>query len=183
MRNMVLMAASLVLGASTAGGAYAQGPTPAAVSVCFTPGPKSCAEWIADAVDGATTSIRVQAYWLTSPPILRALASARKRGLDVQAILDRTQDRTNDQRGRYSSAVFLAHAGVRVWIDDTMAIAHNKVIILDAAKVITGSFNFTKSADTRNAENVVILDSPEAARWFLANWSERQAASRAFTAE
>jgi phosphatidylserine/phosphatidylglycerophosphate/cardiolipin synthase-like enzyme len=44
-------------------------------------------------------------------------------------------------------------------IDDAPAITHNKVIILDDATVITGSFDFTKSADTRNAENVVTIES------------------------
>ena len=75
------------------------------------------------------------------------------------------------------------HAGVPVSIDDAPAIAHNKVIILDDATVLTGSFNFTKSADERNAENVVLLDSPEVADWFNRNWEARSAASRPFQAE
>ena len=95
------------------GAALAQGPAPAAVSVCFSPGPRSCATWIAAAIDEARVSIRLQAYWLTSPPILRALMTAQKRGVNVQALLDRTQDRTNDPRGCYMLAAFLVHAGVR----------------------------------------------------------------------
>src|SRR5271165_3316088 len=125
---------------------------------------------IAETIDAAQHEIRVQAYWLTSVPILRALAGAERRGLDVAAILDKSQDRQDDPRGRYSPAVYLAHAGIHVLIDDEPAIAHNKVIVLDGRTVITGSFNFTASADTRNAENVVILDSPDVAGWFLANW-------------
>lgn len=70
-----------------------------------------------------------------------------------------------------------------VWIDDGPAIAHNKVIIIDGRTVITGTFNFTKSADERNAENVVVLGSPEVASWFAANWDARRAASRPFTVE
>jgi phosphatidylserine/phosphatidylglycerophosphate/cardiolipin synthase-like enzyme len=57
------------------------------------------------------------------------------------------------------------------------------VIVLDARTVITGSFNFKVSADTRNAENVVILDGSDVAGWLPANWREREAVSRAFTAE
>ena len=85
--------------------------------------------------------------------------------------------------GRYSGASYLADAGVTVWIDDGPAIAHNKVIIIDGRTVITGSFNFTKSADERKAENVVVLDSPELASWFAANWVARRVASRPFTVE
>ena len=125
----------------------------------------------------------MQAYWLTSTLILRALAAAKRRGLDVAVILDKSQDRRGDTRGRYSSAVYLVHAGVPVWMDDAPAIAHNKVVIIDDAAVVTGSFNFTKAADARNAENVVVLDSAEVAAWFTRNWEERRAASRPFEAE
>jgi hypothetical protein len=42
----------------------AQGPVSASVSACFTPGPESCVEMIADAIDAARSTVRVQAYWL-----------------------------------------------------------------------------------------------------------------------
>ena len=103
--------------------------------------------------------------------------------MDVAAILDKSQDRQDDARGRYSPAIYLAHAGTRVLIDDEPAIAHNKVIVIDGRTVLTGSFNFTLSADTRNAENVVVLESANVAGWFLANWREREAVSRVFQAE
>ncbi len=125
----------------------------------------------------------VQAYWLTSPVILRSIAAAKRPGLDVAAILDKTQDRQTSTRSRYTGATYLANAGVPVWIDDAPAIAHNKILILDDRIVITGSFNFTRSADTRNAENVVAIESLEVASWFGRNWEERRAASRAFGAE
>ena len=70
-----------------------------------------------------------------------------------------------------------------VRIDDAPAIAHNKVIILDDRTVLTGSFNFTKSADTVNAENVVVLESSTVAAWFNQNWEDRRADSRAFGVE
>ena len=73
--------------------------------------------------------------------------------------LDKSQDRTEGARGHYSSATYVANAGIPVWIDDAPAIAHNKVIIIDAHLVVTGSSDFTKSADTRNAENVVMIES------------------------
>lgn len=79
---------------------------------------------------------------------------AKRRGLDVAAILDKSQDPLDIPRSRYTGATYLANAGVPVWIDDTFSIAHNKIIVLDDRIVITGSFNFTKLADTHNAENV-----------------------------
>ena len=161
----------------------AREPAPAVVSACFTPGPESCAEQIADRIDAARMSVRVQAYYLTQPLILRSIAAAKRRGLDVEAILDKSQDRRGNPRSRYSGATYLANAGVPVWIDDAPAIAHSKIIILDGHVVLTGSFNFTTSADTRNAENVVVIDSQTVAAWFTQNWEDRRGASRRFETE
>ena len=158
-------------------------PSPAAVTVCFTPGPESCARQIADLVNVATLSVRVQAYYLTHPLILRAIIAAKTRGLEVGVILDKSQDRRESTRSRYTAATYLTNAGVTVWIDDAPAIAHNKVVILDDRLVLTGSFNFTKAADTRNAENVVIIDSQIVASWFTRNWEGRRSVSRRFEPE
>lgn len=51
----------------------------------------------------------------------------------------------------------MANAGIPTYIDSEHAIAHNKVIILDKKTLITGSFNFTKSAEERNAENLLVI--------------------------
>lgn len=142
---------------------------------CFTPG-DDCTALIVHSLAGAQRSILVQAYSFTSAPIAKALADAHKRGLDVRVILDKSQ-----RRERYSAATFLANAGIPVWIDDKVAIAHNKVMVIDQATVITGSFNFTRSAQDRNAENVLILHDPELAMDYAANWDARRHASSIYT--
>jgi phosphatidylserine/phosphatidylglycerophosphate/cardiolipin synthase-like enzyme len=77
----------------------------------------------------------------------------------VQIILDRSQ-----QKERYSSAKFMVHAGIPTYIDAAHAIAHNKVMIIDKSTGITGSFNFTKATEEKNAENLLVLRSKELAR-------------------
>jgi phosphatidylserine/phosphatidylglycerophosphate/cardiolipin synthase-like enzyme len=67
-------------------------------------------------------------------------------------ILDKTQ-RTD----KYSSATFFLNQGIPVRIDAKHAIAHNKVMVIDGEAVITGSFNFTKTAEENNAENLLII--------------------------
>jgi phosphatidylserine/phosphatidylglycerophosphate/cardiolipin synthase-like enzyme len=68
-------------------------------------------------------------------------------------------------------AHFLAHAGIATYIDSHHAIAHNKVMVIDSRTVITGSFNFTKAAQEKNAENLlVITDAPELAHRYLDNF-------------
>jgi len=87
-------------------------------------------------IDAANATLLVQAYNFTSPPIIQALGRAKDRGVDVRAILDRS-----NEQPRYTGATYLANHGIPVLIDDRVAIAHNKVMIIDGQTVITGSFN------------------------------------------
>jgi phosphatidylserine/phosphatidylglycerophosphate/cardiolipin synthase-like enzyme len=63
---------------------------------------------------------------------------------------------------RYSSATFLDNAGIPTYIDEKHAIAHNKVIIIDQATIITGSFNFTKAAEEKKAESLLVIRGDDA---------------------
>jgi phosphatidylserine/phosphatidylglycerophosphate/cardiolipin synthase-like enzyme len=44
-------------------------------------------------------------------------------------------------------------------------------MLIDQDIVITGSYNFTNSAETRNAENIMIVKSEYAARRYADNWN------------
>jgi phosphatidylserine/phosphatidylglycerophosphate/cardiolipin synthase-like enzyme len=156
-----------------AGPAAAFAEAPAAVDagrgerirVLFSPR-GGCTEAIVGAIGAARRSVDVQAYSFTSAPIAKAVSDAHARGVRVRVVLDKSQ------RGeRYSSATFLRNHGVPVWIDDGHAIAHNKVILIDGETVITGSFNFSKAAEERNAENLLIIEGrPELASAYRANF-------------
>lgn len=146
-------------------------PTPAMVSVCFVPG-ESCAPRIVAAIDTARREIRVQAYGFNSEPIVSALAAARQRGVDVAVILDKS-----DARGLCEQDRALLAAGVPMWIDRLPGIAHNKVIVIDRHLTIGGSYNYTRSAERRNAENVTFIEGEAVAARFLANWARRQTAA------
>jgi phosphatidylserine/phosphatidylglycerophosphate/cardiolipin synthase-like enzyme len=69
-----------------------------------------------------------------------------------------------------SSADFLAHEGVPTFIDAQHAIAHNKIMIIDGEVVLTGSFNFTKAAEAKNAENLLVLHDSALSSKYEANW-------------
>jgi phosphatidylserine/phosphatidylglycerophosphate/cardiolipin synthase-like enzyme len=153
---------------------FADAPIAAQVSVCFTPA-ETCVNAIVDAINEAKTSIRVQAYGFTSAPILKALVDAKHRGVDVSVILDKT-----NQRKTYTGATFVSNASIPVFIDFRPAIAHNKIIIIDERLVIGGSYNYSKSAEDRNAENVTFIDSPQLAAQFIANWESRKALSEPY---
>jgi phosphatidylserine/phosphatidylglycerophosphate/cardiolipin synthase-like enzyme len=141
-----------------------QPPTACGTTVCFTPG-GNCTDLIVNAIGEARTSVLVQAYSFTSAPIAKALLEARRRGLQVQVILDKSQRTEN-----YSSADFLANQGVPTTIDANHAISHNKVMMIDGETVITGSFNFMKAAQEKNAEHVLIIRDKALAAQYTQNW-------------
>jgi phosphatidylserine/phosphatidylglycerophosphate/cardiolipin synthase-like enzyme len=72
--------------------------------------------------------------------------------------------------GQYCPAKFFFDAGIPVYIDSAHQIAHNKIMIIDRSTVITGSFNFTKSAEEKNAENLLVIPSKELAAKYYKNW-------------
>jgi len=133
----------------------------AAVEVYFSP--KGGAEAaIVRTVAKAQHEVRVLAYSYTSASIHDALVAAHKRGVQVTVILDKSQ-----RTAKGSKLGSLQAEGVPVFIDAKHAIAHNKVMILDKSRVITGSFNFTGAAEERNAENLLILDNPSLSAKYL----------------
>ena len=138
------------------------------IQVYFSPA-GGCTEAVVEALGRAKKTVFVQAYSFTSAPIAKALVDAHKRGVQVRVILDKSQ-RTE----KYSSADFVAHAGIPCFIDAKHAIAHNKIMVIDEAEVITGSFNFTKAAEERNAENLLIIKDKTIAEQYTRNWHEHE---------
>ena len=132
----------------------------------------------------AQQSIHVQTYLLTSRSISQALISAKKRGVAVAILADQKMLDT----GQNSQIPLLAAADIPVRLETRYAIAHNKIILIDAKTphgiVITGSYNFTWSAQARNAENLLILrDNPALLQRYLNNWQRHHAEAQPFKPE
>lgn len=164
---------------------YASGagnPGPSTVTIsnakivsAFSPDGR-CEELIVDEINRAKTQILVQAYGFTDKGIIKALIAAHRRGVDVRIVLDKS-----NESQKYSGATTVSNAGIPTYIDNTVAIAHNKVMIFDEKTVETGSFNFTSSAEHRNAENIQIeYDMPELAQHYIADWKWRQGLSHPY---
>ena len=171
----LLLILSLTLLASISFASPAPTNTSASDHVYFSPN-GGCTDAIVGELSKAKTEILVQAYSFTSKEIAKALTEAHKRGVKVQVILDKS-----NLTEKYSSADFVAHAGIPILIDSEHAIAHNKVMVIDNATIITGSFNFTHAAEIANAENLLILhDKPLAAK-YAANWQDHAAHSKPFS--
>ena len=141
--------------------------------VCFTPQGR-CTSRIIRVIDNAHRSLAVQAYSFTSRPIAKALVNAKQRGVAVTVILDKS-----NVTDRYSQVQTLLDAHIPVFIDAKVRIAHNKVIVADDMTVVTGSFNFSWSAEHRNAENVLIITDATLAKRYLSNIRSRLRVSTA----
>lgn len=134
-------------------------------SVFFSP-KGGCTQAIVDSISGAKNEILIQAYSFTSKDIAEALLDAKKRKVQIIAVLDRA-----NLTDKYSTLDFLYNSGIPVYTDAKHQIAHNKIIIIDGVTVITGSFNFTKSAETSNAENLLIMEDKALAKAYINNFA------------
>lgn len=126
-------------------------PITGSAEVYFSPRGGATEAVVAE-INHARQEILIQAYSFTSKPIAKALLNAKKRGVKIDAVLDKS-----NATAKYSAATFLANAGIPVLIDAEHAIAHNKIMIIDRSVLITGSFNFTAAAENKNAENLLVL--------------------------
>jgi phosphatidylserine/phosphatidylglycerophosphate/cardiolipin synthase-like enzyme len=134
-----------------------------------------CADAIVRELGKAHREILVQAYSFTCPSIGAALVAARVRGVAVEIVLDRANEK--DSRSELGP---IEKQGVEVLIDSQHAIAHNKIIIIDRHTLITGSFNFTRQAENENAENLVIITgSPTLLDAYVKNFMAHKAHSQA----
>lgn len=149
-------------------------PAAAPIEVYFSPR-GGATEAVVRELKTARKAVHVQAYSFTSAPIAAALVEAHHRRVAVQVILDDSQ-----RSEKYTSADFIAHAGIPTFIDSKHAIAHNKIMIIDGQVVITGSFNFTKSAEESNAENLLIIRDATLVTKYLENWTKHRSHSEKY---
>jgi len=131
-----------------------------------------CTEAVIKEIDGARSEIILHAYAFPSYEIARALANARLRGVKVTALLDKSQKREKD-----TTAYVLEKAGILIYIDSDHPVANSNVMIIDGDTVITGSFGFTKAAEERNAENMLIVRSRNLAKLYLKDFDRHMAHS------
>jgi len=125
----------------------------------FSP-PDGVMEKLVSVVGSAQKSIRFMTFTYTHQDLAAAMIERHNAGVDVEGIFD---GRSSTQ----GAMVPLYCAGVPVKVDGNRYTMHHKVIIIDDRIVITGSFNFTASADDSNDDNVLIIDSPALAKLYL----------------
>jgi len=107
-------------------------------------------------INQAQASINIAMYIFTDREIALPLIKAQERGVKVRVYLD--QDQVDY---KYSQSRFLVQKGIKTRISTNNYIMHNKFAIIDNRILLTGSYNWTFSANNRNDENLMVIDDPE----------------------
>jgi phosphatidylserine/phosphatidylglycerophosphate/cardiolipin synthase-like enzyme len=147
-------------------GPAGHGPWDTSWAVYFSPN-GGATHAILEGIRSAKRTILVQAYLLYATRLAGALVRAHQRGVQVHVILDAT---AQPHHPPVSAVARLVAAGIAVSLDARHAWAHDKVMILDGAIVITGSYNWTVAAEQQNGENLLVIRDPRLAGVYTENW-------------
>lgn len=139
----------------------------AKTSVYFSP-LGGCETQVVQLLDSSRKTADIAVYSLNNPPIVQAIHNANKRGVSVRVLTDRTQAFGHGNREATESLAALT-AAFRVHSKNR--IMHNKFVIVDGRSVLTGSFNWTRSAEQANEENCLITDDKTVVDGFQARFS------------
>jgi phosphatidylserine/phosphatidylglycerophosphate/cardiolipin synthase-like enzyme len=117
---------------------------------------------LVDLINAAQQSVYFLAYSFTSDDVADAMLSRARAGVTVSGVFEETQVSSN----RGDEYERLRKAGLDVRLDGNPRNMHHKVILIDGQIVITGSYNFSASAEDRNDENALVIYNPEIAAQF-----------------
>ena len=126
----------------------------------FSPGP-NCRIAIEQAMETALSELLICVFTISDDRLSDAIMAAHRSGLTVRVISD--NDKMHD---RGSDVERLSQAGVDVRIDCSPEHMHHKFMVIDGHTVMNGSYNWTRSAETRNEENIIAVDDPLLANRF-----------------
>ncbi len=119
-------------------------------------------------IRSAEQSIHFMAFSFTHDALGSAMRDRFKSGVDVRGVFEARQ--TDNPYSEYKS---MKEAGLSVVLDKNRGAMHHKVIVIDGETVITGSYNFSKNAEKRNSENLLIIkQNREIAAAYLAEFAK-----------
>lgn len=139
----------------------------ALIETYFSPDDGAAAR-IIQLIGEAQSSVYFMAFSFTSDDIAAAMIERFQAGVTVAGVFEDAQYQSNTG----TEYDILRSAGLDVHLDGNREDMHHKVIIIDEAVVITGSYNFSASAERRNDENTLILHRPDLAAAYVAEFKD-----------
>lgn len=112
-----------------------------------------CQQAVISEISKSTQFIDIAMYYLTSRRIARALIEAKRRHVQIRVVLDKSQEYEKHSKSRY-----LLKNGIDIRFHLGAGLMHNKFAIIDGNRLVTGSFNWTATAENLNEENLLIID-------------------------
>ena len=129
-------------------------PTVSSTGAFFSPG-DACRNVIMSQIDKATSQLNICVFTISDDTITNSLLSAHQKGVTIKIITD--NDKSLDEG---SDIEQLAKAGISVKMDNTPNHMHHKFMLADKRSLITGSYNWTRSAARYNHENILLTQDP-----------------------
>ena len=123
------------------------------VQVYFSPDDHFRSQHLIPLLQSAKQSVHFMAFAFTSTDITATLSNLKQQGIEVKGVVDASQAGSS-----YAQYNDLKNENIDVFLDGNPKKLHHKVMIIDNRYVVTGSYNFSQSAETRNDENSVIID-------------------------
>jgi len=117
-------------------------------------------------ISRANVSIHILIYSFSLDSVGDALINASNRGVDVKIVFEKSQISIYSEYNR------LKTAGIPVRNDTNPDYMHDKVMIVDGAIVLTGSFNWSASAENDNNENLIVINSTYIASTYEAEFQK-----------
>lgn len=140
---------------------------------------RHCEPLLLRQIRGARSEILVAIYLLTRAPVANALIERAQRGVSVHVKYDAAQAASTSSMSKQLTQ--LRKAGVvctPIRFGDRPGQMHHKFVVIDRARVLTGSYNFTLAAITVNDENLLLIESPAMAAAFARTFEGIKSRSR-----
>ena len=118
---------------------------------------------IFEILDEAEESIYFMAFSFTTDAFGEAIREQAENNLTVAGVMEAEQVRSNIG----TEYDFFKQAGLDVFLDGNEGQMHHKTMVVDEKIIITGSYNFSRSAEINNDENVIIIHNEKIADFFL----------------
>jgi phosphatidylserine/phosphatidylglycerophosphate/cardiolipin synthase-like enzyme len=125
-------------------------------SEAFFSSEDSCAHKIITIISRMRRTIDICVFTITDDRIAKAILDAHKRKVKIRIV-------TDDEKARDlgSDIQRLSAAGIEIRMDASLHHMHHKYALFDGTYLLTGSYNWTRSADTKNKENFIVTNDPE----------------------
>lgn len=139
--------------------------------IYFSPQNKTIQNTILPLIRNSKNYIYIPAFLISHKEMVSELIQAKNRGVDVRIITDAL-----NASAKYSKVRELRATGMPVKIENYAGKMHSKTMIIDDKYLILGSMNFSKSGESKNDENLIVLENKEAAifykHFFLYLWAK-----------